>query len=289
MKKHLGFTLVEMAVVLVVIGLVLAGLLGTVQMQLGNAKIRETKQSLVDIREALISFAMTHGYLPCPANPTLANTAAGAGQEDRLASGLCNRLNGVIPWATLGVKELDSWGGRYSYSVSDDYLVDPYTPSLPQPPSLWTAAQTNLARARASRFARRLPTPSDVCSTTQTITSTFGLCSLPESTNGRINIRSSTGGTIIAANVVAVIVSHGKNRRGSFNPGGGARIAGSLGNELENANANTNPNGALDTNFVSSPFEHDPNQLAATYYDDLTEWIAAPLLLGRMVNAGKLP
>lgn len=268
MNKKRGFTLVEMAVVLVVIGLVLSGILSTFQAQMDSAKIRETRQSLADIREGMIAFALNKGYLPCPANPTLAFNAAGAGIEDRVAAtGLCNRLNGVVPWATLGVKELDAWGGRFSYSVSDEYIP------VVQP--TWN-------------FARKLAAAADPCDLKKDNSATFNLCS-----EGRINIRVDGTGTsaFVAEKIVAVIVSHGKNRRGSFNREGGGRIAVAAAavDELQNANANTALAGALDIEFVSRPFVYTDNQLSATYYDDLTEWIPITALVGRMVSAGKLP
>lgn len=280
MKKNTGFTLVEMAVVLVVIGLILSGILSTFQAQMDGAKIRETRLSLTDIREAMITFALINGRLPCPANPTLANTAAGAGLEGinwnfvtNTGTGMCQRLNGVVPWATLGVKELDSWGGRFSYSVQDDYNPDSYI---------------GAGGGRQTRFARHLPggATDDFCNAGHAFTiATFGLCS-----SSTINVNTNFAGTSnVAFGVAAVIVSHGKNRRGSFNAAGGARTAGSLGDELQNANANTAVGGALDTAFVSKPFVYHDNQLDATYYDDLTEWIPITALVGRMVSAGKLP
>lgn len=257
-RKITGFTLVEMAVVLVIIGLVLAGILSTFQAQMSSAKIRETRQSLADIRESLQAFALINGRLPCPADPTLANTTAGAGLEDLAVTGLCQRVNGVVPWATLGVKELDAWGGRFSYSVTD----------------------STAAGGGANRFARRPPNP--VPCTGQNIAVTFGLCS-----TGSIEVQASAGGASLF--VAAVIVSHGSNRRGSFNPNGGARIAGALGDELENANSNTALGGALDILFINKPFVYDQNPYAATYFDDLVEIVPVTGLIGKMVSVGRLP
>lgn len=260
MRKNMpGFTLVEMAVVLVIVGLVLAGILSTFQTQMASAKIRETRQSLLDIRESLQAFALINGRLPCPADPVLANTTVGAGQESIGAvSGLCLRVNGVIPWATLGVKELDAWGGRFSYSVTD----------------------SSAAGGGPARFARRPPNPAPC--TGQNTAVTFGLCS-----TGSIEVQATAGGAALF--VAAVIVSHGSNRRGSFNPAGGVRIAGALGDELENANSNTAVNGALDVLFINKPFVYDQNPYAAAYFDDLVEIVPVTGLIGKMVNAGRLP
>lgn len=306
MKKHLGFTLVEMAIVLVVIGIVLAGVLGTFKAQMDNSRTRETQQSLTDIREALIAFALSNGRLPCPADPTLTSTAAGAGLEDpNPVVNRCNRLNGVIPWATLGVKELDAWGGRFSYSVSDDYTADDYTSQLPwptSPPAPFDPVKDATAKDRASRFARKLSAPSEVCSLVDpeppapaaphiTITTTFGLCTGQYPTTGRIDVRvaAPAASALVAQKVAAVIVSHGKNRLGSFGSGGGARLAGAVGDEAENANADTALNGILDVVFVSHLYVDDPANPGTALYDDMTEWISTANLIGKMVSAGRLP
>jgi type II secretory pathway pseudopilin PulG len=70
-------------------------------------------------REALVGFAMIHGRLPCPARPETAsgtsNSGIPAGMED------CPRIFGVLPWASLGLPEVDNRGRRYSYRVTTDF------------------------------------------------------------------------------------------------------------------------------------------------------------------------
>ena len=130
--KHKGFTLVEMAIVLFIIGLLLAGGISSTRAQIDNARNKETRQALSEIREALLAFAIRNGRLPCPANPTLPSTDAKAGIEalqgkacdqvvDQRSSAYDNQggYEGVIPWQTLGVRELDAWGSRFTYRVTD--------------------------------------------------------------------------------------------------------------------------------------------------------------------------
>ena len=61
-----GFTLLEMAIVLVVLGLILGGILMPLSTQMEKQDRDETQRILEDIRDALIGFAMTNGRLPCP-------------------------------------------------------------------------------------------------------------------------------------------------------------------------------------------------------------------------------
>lgn len=115
MKKHRqsGFTLVEIAIVLIIVGLMIGGLVTPLSMQLEQRKISETQKSMEEAREALIGYALRNGYLPCPA------TSASNGLEAR-AGNRCagDRRSGYLPWATLGLGKLDGWNHLFRYSVT---------------------------------------------------------------------------------------------------------------------------------------------------------------------------
>ena len=250
-----GFTLIEMAVVLMIVGLLLGGLLVPLSAQMEQRNVTETRKQLDDIQQALIGFAIINGRLPCPADgttPTGGTNAAlvPAGQEYKnptvgspysCANVVGNNVVGVLPWATLGVNETDAWGRRYTYQVT----------------ATW-ADSTDGA----------LPTIAPGCNVT--IGVSFQLCSSPNQ-----NILTTVGGTSLTPNSVpAVVVSHGKNGYGAYTPNGGPPLgAGPDNDETENSNGNLT--------FVSkSP---------TPTFDDLVVWISPNILLNRMVAAGKLP
>lgn len=115
MKKQLlskrysyGFTLVEMAVVLVILGLVLATLFAPLSAQRDIKNIVGTQASLNQIKEAMYGYAVLNGRLPCPAKVIADPTNANYGLEDAT---LCGQ-EGLLPWKTLGVPETDEWGTR---------------------------------------------------------------------------------------------------------------------------------------------------------------------------------
>jgi len=126
MKRTHGFTLVELAVALAVIGLLLGMLIVPLNAQVDQRHINDTRKQLDLITEAILGFAVTQGRLPCPATPSTPNTSAGAGTENKPASpSACNLTQGVVPWAALGLPETDSWGRRFTYRVTGILADDP--------------------------------------------------------------------------------------------------------------------------------------------------------------------
>jgi prepilin-type N-terminal cleavage/methylation domain-containing protein len=141
MKKHHGFSLVEMAIVLVIVGLLLGGLLTPLSVQMEQRKVSETQKQLDEIREALIGFALRNGYLPCPA------ISSANGLEDRSGAACTDdKRQGFIPWATLGVGKLDSWNHLFRYSVTPTFTNSqaPFSMSTPRDISVLTRGGAGL-------------------------------------------------------------------------------------------------------------------------------------------------
>jgi prepilin-type N-terminal cleavage/methylation domain-containing protein len=181
-RQH-GFTLLEVAIVLMIVGLLLGGLLVPLSAQMEQRNINDTQKSLAEIKEALIGYALTYGRLPCPAAP---NTT---GVESPVGGGACtNFYNGFVPATTLGLGGTDSagyavdaWGNRIRYAVTS-WNSNTFT----KPNGMSTVGITNLQ-----------PTSLDVCSSATGISS---------SSCGSVYwLTSSTMG------VPAVIFSTGKN------------------------------------------------------------------------------
>ena len=113
-SRHAGFTIVEIAIVLLVVGLMIGGLVAPLSSQLEQRRVSNTERVMEDAREALFGFALRNNYLPCPA------ISAIDGREDRAGS-ICNKRYGYLPWATLGVQRLDGWGRVLAYSVTPSF------------------------------------------------------------------------------------------------------------------------------------------------------------------------
>ena len=110
-----GFTLVELAIVLIIVGLLLSSLVSPLTAQIDQRNYNETEQQITEIREALIGFAVTNGRLPRPA------TSVSDGAENPAACADDAACTGFIPWTTLGVKRTDAWNKMVRYSVSPAY------------------------------------------------------------------------------------------------------------------------------------------------------------------------
>ena len=268
MRTHAdGFTLAEMAIVLVVVGLLLTGVLSTVSTQVEARNTAETQSRLNQIKDALIGYAQANGRLPCAADGTLATGATGAGLE-AVTGNVCTTGAAyvVLPWATLGVSESDVWGRRFRYVV-DVNFADAYAAAS------WSTGCG----------AGPVPVPASPTS--------FALCStgaLTVNTRTAAN-KGGASGTLLADRLPLVIISHGKNGYGAYTSGGTQYTASTTGVD-EPANAT-----AAATTFYSreqSPQASTCSDTAAgdfCEFDDLLAYIPANVLISKMVSAGRLP
>lgn len=126
---HRGFTLIEVAIVLLVISVLAGSLLVPLADSVDRARRQKVEAELQEeVLPALMAFAAsrTSGtyYLPCPDcrndGSSCTGGTAGDGIEDRDGGG-CSVTYGVLPWVTLQVGHSDPWGARYSYAVFEDY------------------------------------------------------------------------------------------------------------------------------------------------------------------------
>lgn len=135
-KNRAGFTLVEMAIVLVIVGLLLGGLLMPLSAQVEQRRISETQKALDEIKEALIGYAIANKRFPRPA------TSATNGVENPATCANDAACSGFIPWATLGVTKLDAWGKIIRYSVTPAFANASITLSTVANRKVFTRDQT---------------------------------------------------------------------------------------------------------------------------------------------------
>ena len=256
-RRAPGFSLIEMAFVLIIVTLLLGGLLVPFATQVEQKRIGETNKALEEIKEALLGYALSHistgaapnqPYLPCP-DATIAAPVPGGGipndgREDRNGTG-CAVAEGNLPWVDLGVSQADAWGNRFHYRVTLTFADS------------------------ASGFGLTGP------GNTGDITLCFTFMNCPASNK-------------LADTLPALVLSYGKNGFGAINAN---RVAGDVTtipcpvgvgcskDEQENFIGNAN--------FVSRTMT--TSTVAAGEFDDQVTWLSSNILFNRMVAAGRLP
>jgi prepilin-type N-terminal cleavage/methylation domain-containing protein len=248
-----GFTLIELAVALVVISAVLGSILVPLTTQVEQRKIGDTQRTLDQAMEALLGFAASNGRLPCPASAT------SNGIEDPVGGGNCNHpFDGFFPAATLGLSPTDAQG----------YLVDAW--GLTQN-RIRYAVSNNSSACSNNVFTTTGGMKSCWSSTTNpsitagTLTPTLNVCS----TATGIASNNCAAGAVLANTAPAVIFSLGKN----------AATGGTGADEAENLDG--------DRAFVW----HTPSGTNAPNgeFDDIMVWMSPNILYSWMIRAGQLP
>lgn len=184
-KQNLGFTLIELAIVLVIVALLSGGLMMTLSAQYENVASSETQRRLNDAREALLGYAAANGRLPCPA------LGGATGIESPVGGGICNdNWDGFLPAITLGISPtnengyaLDGWGNPIRYATTK--AVSSQVTTTNQIKTAWNAGTTLAGDLR-------------VCNTATGITGSGGSA-------------SCATGSDLSTNAVAVIYSRGNN------------------------------------------------------------------------------
>jgi len=246
-----GFTLVEMAVVLVIVGLLLGGLISPLSSQLDRDQRKASQAALVEIREALLGFALANDRLPCPATP------ASSGAEIPVGGGVCSTQHGFIPATTLGLS-----GGKNQ----DGLLLDPW--NNPFRYSITTSNVSAFSTTNSMRSIGMTVLAPDINICTTTAGSTVTNC--------------GSAATILTSNAVAIIYSMGK--------AWASLPVSTEQQENQGATLGGGPLGitypvANDAVFV----DRDYSNSAGIEFDDLVTWLSPNILYNRLVAGGRLP
>jgi prepilin-type N-terminal cleavage/methylation domain-containing protein len=249
-----GFTLLEMSITLLVVGVLLASIMLPLQSQVSQRKVDEARLALEQAREALLNYASEFGYFPCPAD------AVSGGQEPKgteHATGACPSYHGFFPAALVGYTPVDSQG----------YAIDSWGSTANR---IRYAVSSQTIRGVTAPFTRAGGMSTAGAASVGAETNLFHICGSGSGVNPDVNCGTAQ---TLASNAAIVVWSIGANGAGA----GGASV-----HEAQNPNAN---GGSADRIFVSRP----PTTGAGTDFDDVVLWIPSLTVVNRLVSAGKLP
>lgn len=113
--SYAGFSLIELAIVLIIVGFLLAAFLTPLSAQRDANDYARARLDLSQIKEALYGYAIVNGKLPCP-------DTTGDGIQDACPNTNANATTaGNLPWVTLGLEQNDPWGRRYQYRINNAF------------------------------------------------------------------------------------------------------------------------------------------------------------------------
>ncbi|MFK7893136.1 MAG: type II secretion system protein [Granulosicoccus sp.] len=152
-RKNSGFTLIEMAMVLLILGLLTRAAIMPLTSVIEHRKQQAVDTQLQQIRQAMLSHLVAYGALPCPVAmthgglhrlPTTPDLPSGEVTAMRWQP--CLSHQGGVPAVPLGLSGalssssalLDPWGQEYIYSVS----LNSTTVDGELGPEIWTTPGT---------------------------------------------------------------------------------------------------------------------------------------------------
>ncbi len=263
MHRIKGFTLIEIAIVLLVVTVILGYTMAMVPVQQELRQYKQAEKEMDWIIESLYAFAQANNHLPCPAwngsdgfecrdvDGTPGNCDGGDPNADA-----CDVWFGFVPGKTLGIDGryssagllLDPWGQPYRYQVTDDDNGGAILEDF-----ILVGGMQDVGMA--------------------SLDPDLTVCNTDPSTGSQ---GTDTGCSGAAQEIIdespAVVLSTGQDRLGD--------VAANSWVQRENLD-----NGSSDRVFVKTTM----NDTSANKFDDIVKWIAPNVLYSKMIEAGHLP
>jgi len=285
-NNQTGFTLIEIAIVLLIVTILLGYTVALFPKQQELKQYRAVEQEMDEVIDAIIGFAQINGRLPCPSIPA----SAGDEDYDSVNNDGCDNFGGFVPVNALGINGrtnadsllLDPWGSPYRYYVTNNDFNGGGLSDFTTPNEMKTVGLNDsepdgyidldghyLICAATGAIAA-----DDQCTGTDEVFGTY-----------------DAGPPVVYGGAPFVLVSHGKNW-----------VEAAVGDELENMGATLTtafappiPNGPAaqpyrlkDVAGGETAFVRRPTGLADDF-DDVVKWVSPNLLFSKMIEAEQLP
>lgn len=264
-----GFSLIELAVVLVIIGLLIGGGIVALDATQLQARRSDQKRQMAVVRESLYGFAMAEGRLPCPDTSYppdgIENTSAPncpVGDPDDDADCECDSNWGALPWVELGVEPRDAWGYWLRYRIyrngtgsGDLSFADPD------------------ADGASPAFSLDDDNDGNPMLTVE----------------GDIDASTGDREDLVTA-APAVVVSYGPQGGQLWTSSQFVCVNAGVDGFSEDENENCDDNNTfVAAGYRTSEAGTDPANAGEGRFDDMVIWLSTPVLKARMVDAGRLP
>lgn len=209
-----GMTLIDVAVALLVIGILIAPVFYALKQYRQNRAIELTTTHIQNVDNAIVAYFSEQSFYPCPADPTLSRDDVNAGVGS-ITAGACDRLEGAIPYQTLGINvdnAYDGWGNKLLYAVTQAMTVAPFVVA---PPGLATPGDITVQRVR------RVPHPTNLAPITGNCVTVCAnsLATYPPASAPTCDATYTYPATVLEPNtgIHYTILSHGQDGVGAFN------------------------------------------------------------------------
>jgi prepilin-type N-terminal cleavage/methylation domain-containing protein len=256
-----GFSLIEIAVVLVIISVLIGIVAIPLATQVEQQRITDTNKQLEAIKEAIIGYALANGRFPC------ASRSSDNGVESVISAsaGTCNAYVGYVPAVTLGLSPVDSSG----------FAVDGW--GLTQNRILYAVANLSITAGTPTTCTSSV---SNVLTKTDGMKTATMTCLADTSTS--VNMLTVCAVTPTGAAGAATGCTSALTTKAPF-------ILLSLGKNAPTGGTGTDEAHNIDTDSYFVSHTRTDSSSASGEFDDLVAWPSLNTIFARMVQAGKLP
>lgn len=249
-----GFSLVEIAIVLVVIGLLVAGGVQGLAAVTATKGVAKTEQRMATIQSALTLYVIQNGCLPCPTLPNATSGPTGRATDGTAYSSgcgagtACTVTHGIVPWVNLGMARddvIDAYGNFIGYAVSP---------------------------GSATQLCNSVATPALNISNTSLVKS--GISTYPCGSL-TVNDADGTEQTTVAA---YVLISHGLDGSGGYTSSGSQKADfNASGLQTCNTVTTTGLTACPTVGYVTDSAKG--RNFGRGYFDDIVKFVSAPVLI----------
>jgi len=275
-----GFTLVEMAFLVLILGLFIGSTISFMSTEDDTQKLKVTQTRQQKVAIALSNYANRRGILPCPGDPTASPLGY---PRSGCASADYRTLDGVVPYKELGLTQtdvIDGYGNPFTYAVAPaaHSIVNATAPTGTAVHdncvrnSKWNdgAGSRNYNPVKARFCCPKVPDASNMVvkdASGNPVTTTQGASG---ATGTFYNLYDNPTATSSAASTTLTymayaLISHGKNGYGAYIWSNSSRRTSTNAStaELENINS-----GAADNVYIAKPID----MTSTSYFDDVVLW-----------------